>query len=393
MALVLFALMLSLGSSGQGQNALRLSIARIEATNSKSSSPQFAVTLENQGDSDFVLVLGYMLGNGREMIPSAISLGLIDQQGRTCTLVYRAPPVVGRRIDDYTVALRHYSSHTLRVSLGDYYARGELGSHLASGTYTIQAIFDGRAAGSSNADMLGIRLINFWTGAVSSNVLRFSVPQPPGGADQSLISSEERSALIKALHDEALLHRRHDVAMRRGEKPAPLVDPERLPQLAEEVGQLHDAASIPALATALGSGFAVIRPLAVFGEQAVPAILAVEASPESSTSAINDALITLRFIVEGAATARGGLSEAMLADLRRVAARRLAREDGSPTTLWWAIDLAWSLRDKELQQTVQALASDPRVVVERGITDPQLIEQTQRRAADRVAGLPALPRP
>src|SRR5262249_55538045 len=163
-------------------------------------------------------------------------------------------------------------------------------------------------------------------------------------------------------------------------------------QLAKAVGELHDPASIPALAAAVGSGFAAIRPLSKFGEQAVPAILAVEASPESDTGGIDEALIALRFIGEGAA-ARGALSEPTLADLRRVAKRRLTAEHGSPTTLWWAIDLAWSLGDEELQQSVRALASDRDVVVARGITDLQLIEQTQRRAAARVAAWPPLPRP
>ena len=136
----------------------------------------------------------------------------------------------------------------------------------------------------------------------------------------------------------------------------------------------------------------MIRPLAAFGEQAVPAVLAVEASPESGTDAINHALITLRFIVEGASE-RGGLSEATRAELRRVAARRLTSSTGSPTTLWWAIDLAWSLHDEELRHSVEVLATDASVVAARGITNPGLIEQTQRRAAARVAGSPPLPRP
>jgi hypothetical protein len=129
----------------------------------------------------------------------------------------------------------------------------------------------------------------------------------------------------------AMLHRRHDVAVRQGQHPPPLDDPERLPQLASAVGELHDPASIPALAAALGTGFAVIRPLAAFGERAVSAVLSVEASPESSTGSIDHALLTLRFIVEGASE-RGGLSEATRADLRGVAARRLT-SSGSPTTL------------------------------------------------------------
>jgi hypothetical protein len=157
------------------------------------------------------------------------------------------------------------------------------------------------------------------------------------------------------------------------------------------VGKLHDPASIPCLAAALGSGFAAIRPLAAFGERAVSAVLSVEASPERSTGSIDESLITLRFIVEGASE-RVGLSETTCADLRRVAARRL-KSSGSPTTLWWAIDLAWSLQDEELRHSVEALATDANVVAARGITDPGLIEQTQRRAAARAAGSPPLPRP
>jgi|GEM_PF-6851355 len=207
------------------------------------------------------------------------------------------------------------------------------------------------------------------------------------------VSPQVRSALIEALQREATLHRRRAVADRRGESLPSLDDPELLIRLASAVGELRDPASIPALAAALGNGFAVIRPLAAFGERAVPSVLAIESSPESGTGAVNHALITLRFIVEEAG-ARGGLSPSTLAELRRVAARRLATgEAASPTTLWWAIDLAWMLDDPDLRQSVEALATDTSEVIARGITDPGLIEQTQRRAADRMAGLPPLPRP
>jgi hypothetical protein len=206
-------------------------------------------------------------------------------------------------------------------------------------------------------------------------------------------SQDVRSALIRSLQQEAMLHRRRDVADRGGENLPPLDDPELLTRLASTVGELRDPASIPALAAALGSGFVVIRPLAAFGERAVPAILEVESTPDSGTGAVNHALITLRFIVQGA-SAGSGLSDRTLAELRRVAARRLGNGEGSATTtLWWAIDLAWVVQDTDLRQSVEALATDPNVVIARGITDPGLIEQTQRRAADRIAAIPPLPRP
>jgi hypothetical protein len=208
------------------------------------------------------------------------------------------------------------------------------------------------------------------------------------------VSPQVRSALIEALQREATLHRRRAVADRRGESLPSLDDPELLMRLASAVGELRDPASIPALAAALGNGFAVIRPLAAFGERAVPSVVAIEASPESSTGAVNHALITLRFIVEEA-RGRGGFNPNTLAELRRVAARPLATGEtaSATTTLWWAIDLAWMLDDPDLRQSVEALATDTSEVIARGIMDPGLIEQTQRRAADRMAGLAPLPRP
>jgi hypothetical protein len=206
-------------------------------------------------------------------------------------------------------------------------------------------------------------------------------------------SQDIRTALIKALQQEAVLHQQRDLAVRHSENVPPLDDPELLLRLAGAVAELKDPAAISALASALGSGFTVIRPLAAFGEQAVPAIVAIESSPNSGTDAVNHALITLRFIAEQASSVHA-LSDRTIAELRRVAARRLLSGEGSATTtLWWAIDLAWAVQDRELRESVESLATDPNVVVTRGITDTGLIAQTQRRAADRVAGVPPLPRP
>jgi hypothetical protein len=395
----LFTLLLSLGSSGLDQNDLRISIAHIETADSKPSNPEFAITLENQGDSDLVVLLGALVG--KKLYPHAISLVLTDQSGRVSNLRYRGPLRVGGRVDPYIVGLPSHATYVLRLALAQFVspytgeglttppADGNLDPRLPSGSFAIQATLQEPGEKNLGADVHGNRLMNLWTGTVSSNVLSFSVT--PRSAGRSPASPEDRFALIKALEHEAMLHRRHDVAVRQGQHPPPLDDPERLPQLARAVGKLHDPASIPALAAAMWSGFAAIRPLAAFGEQAVPAILSVEASPESGTDSINSALITLRFIVEGASE-RGGLSEATRTDVRRVAARRLT-SSGSPTTLWWAIDLAWSLQDEELRHSVEVLATDANAVAARGITDPGLIEQTQKRAAARVAGSPPLPRP
>jgi hypothetical protein len=45
--------------------------------------------------------------------------------------------------------------------------------------------------------------MNFWTGTVSSNVLRLSLVEPSGGVGRSPNSPEDRSTLM-ALEDEAM---------------------------------------------------------------------------------------------------------------------------------------------------------------------------------------------
>ncbi len=114
-ALFLFTFMLSLGRSGSDQNDIRMGIARIETADSKPSNPEFAITLENQGDSDLVVLLGAVVG--RKLYPHAISLLLTDPSGRTSGLRYRAPVRIGGRMDPYIVGLPSHATYVLRVSL------------------------------------------------------------------------------------------------------------------------------------------------------------------------------------------------------------------------------------------------------------------------------------
>jgi hypothetical protein len=184
---VVFSLLLSLGSAAPKQNDLRISIARVETADSKPSNPAFAITLDNQGEDGLQLVLGYRLG--QRMFPEAITLLVTDSRGRTSWLHYHEPVKLGARIDDYIVALRPRASYVLRVSLAQYRSpftgegrdippvEGPLDPKLSPGFYSVQATFGGQPARSGNSDMQGLGVMTFWTGTVSSNVLRFSVAE------------------------------------------------------------------------------------------------------------------------------------------------------------------------------------------------------------------------
>lgn len=205
------------------------------------------------------------------------------------------------------------------------------------------------------------------------------------------IGPELRTALI------AFLDKGNKVARDatgRGDPVERLLDPEFYAKVCQTVAELRDPAAIAVLAGSLGTcGWVVHREVAAFGEQAAPAVLAVVTSSQSSYEAVNEGLIALRFMVENADMRP--LSDATVKGIRRAAEQHLiapGRPSGTGVTLRWAIDLAVALGDPGLRRMVESLAFDPQTVIARGITDPQLIDQTRKWATDRLAGIPPLPR-
>ena len=85
----------------------------------------------------------------------------------------RRYPAVAGRLDDYIVPLRAGSSYTLMLSLNQFWSPGtnEFGLKLFPGKNHITAQFEGGGAKTSNLDVPGLKLINFWLGNLQSNVL------------------------------------------------------------------------------------------------------------------------------------------------------------------------------------------------------------------------------
>jgi hypothetical protein len=205
------------------------------------------------------------------------------------------------------------------------------------------------------------------------------------------IGPELRVAVIVALERESRTRAERYHADGRGEAIGDLEDPEFIFRISQVVAELRDPKAIPALAGALGfgSGSAASRALVAFGERAVPAILAVVKSPDTPRYTVDGALIVLRFMVEGAGPQ--ALSPGALREIAHAAKQRLTGPQYF-TTLWWAIDLAVVLNEAGLRRLVESLASDQREVMARGISKPDLIRDTQRLAAMRLAGVPPEPR-
>jgi hypothetical protein len=148
----------------------------ISATgSSKADVPEFQVAFRNIGEQDVTLNLGFMLANGKVQLPKRIGLSLNEVNGKTWNLSFfdRRYPAINGRVDDYVVPLRVGSIYALKISLDQYWSPDtkELALNLPPGKYQINAQFEGGGAKTSNLDMPGIKLMNFWTGKLQSNVL------------------------------------------------------------------------------------------------------------------------------------------------------------------------------------------------------------------------------
>jgi hypothetical protein len=199
-----------------------------------------------------------------------------------------------------------------------------------------------------------------------------------------------RAALFQSLRQEAAIHFARYRAGRAGGPMPELQDPTFVGALTRSIARLNDPESIPALADAMGFGYAAIHALARFGDVAAKRILDMVNSSDTIHYVVDGGLTALRFMIEAP---RGEpLPASTRESIRLAVVKRLAGKEYF-TTVWSAIDTASVLGDPGLSSVLQSIARDEGAVTARGITDPELIARTQKRAADRLAGIPALPRP
>ena len=156
--------------SGPVTDGLQMSLS---VSNSRNlSDPEFEVAIRNVGEKDCCLNLGMMLANGKVMIPGKIHLQVVDGKGTSWLLnfVDRRFPGIAGRLDDYVVPLKSGSTCTLELRL-DQFVSSTTGDavKLKPGRYEVSARLQGDGAETSNTDMAGMKLMNFWKGNLRSN--------------------------------------------------------------------------------------------------------------------------------------------------------------------------------------------------------------------------------
>ena len=140
-----------------------------------SSGPTLELALRNVGERDVTLNLGMMLANGKVQLPSRVAIKFTDARGQTRLFQFadKKHSFVAGRVDDYIVYLRSGSTYTLQLTLDQFWCQetNEFSIPLLSGENQLTAQFEGSGASYVNLDMPGIKLMNFWSGKVESNVL------------------------------------------------------------------------------------------------------------------------------------------------------------------------------------------------------------------------------
>jgi hypothetical protein len=142
----------------------------------KNQPPAFRITLINSGEKDLMVNVGMMLGNGKVLHPTAIGLCLIDSDGKSKELLFPMPSIAGR-VDDYIIPIRIGSTHTLTVSLTEFWDPKGAGLNfiLKPGTYEIYAQLDSRGIRHVNSGTEGLVLMNIWKGILRSEIITFTI--------------------------------------------------------------------------------------------------------------------------------------------------------------------------------------------------------------------------
>jgi hypothetical protein len=167
--------------------------------------------------------------------------------------------------------------------------------------------------------------------------------------------------------------------------------------LIEAVGALRDSKAIPALVTALGTGWMTIHAVAAFGEEAAHEVLSLAEGGawwSSQVTEAQDALVLMIDKPQGPP-----LSRATVERTKRLVREQLTNGPdyhGMVRTssldrvsiLQGAMSLALALDDPPLRELVASLARDPEAVRRLGVEDSSAVERVQRHAAEALARPP-----
>lgn len=172
--ILVFSIQVSNAQRTSSQSELQ---AMLRVVPKGTSVPAFEFELNNTGENDLILNLGFMLANGRSQFGSAIHLSLRDAQNKTEILDLRGPAIIAGRVDPFVVPLPKGARMILPINLAEY-ANPEQKIwevQLKPGPYFLRAEYRGAGVKQANLDMQGFRVMPYWLGTVESKEISFVV--------------------------------------------------------------------------------------------------------------------------------------------------------------------------------------------------------------------------
>ena len=160
------------GDSGATKNAPMSGSPMSLAVSGKAGQAALEVTFRNTVERDTFLILGMMLANGREQIPTQVRFFFTDAAGKKNEFRFHDGRAgVAGRVDGFRVPLRAGSTYSLRFKLDELWSSSArtFASKLKAGKYQVSARFNGVGEKPRDWGKKEIALMNYWKWPFQSN--------------------------------------------------------------------------------------------------------------------------------------------------------------------------------------------------------------------------------
>ncbi len=169
---ILCVMALGLGFSGAdaGAPAAPLAgkaVAGVSLKLEKAGKGVVEVTVQNAGEKPIVVNLGMMLGNGRSLAPTQVTLLVTGREGKT--LRFAQGPGVAGRVDDFLVPLMPGGKYSMAIPLAGF--ADEKGMRGIAAGDTIQAVYEGAEVSYQKESV--IPGLPMWKGKVLSEAVKY----------------------------------------------------------------------------------------------------------------------------------------------------------------------------------------------------------------------------
>lgn len=203
-------------------------------------------------------------------------------------------------------------------------------------------------------------------------------------------SDNMRNALIKALEN-----------LNQYRKSSLLADPDFLQDADHELNlrllkdgvlPLNDPAAVNAIAGQLDTGASARDAMIEMGPSSVDAIFHMLAHPDNPENMeVVGPTLTLRVMVDYFGI--DAFTNDQLRQMKKLVLSQLRRQSlrGEFNYFNYAVQLGISLKDTELRMLIATIATDRKIILQRGITDEWAINRIQKDARDGLAGELILP--